>query len=215
MGAGPQRVWGQKSPSWVQGQSPSCDLGAKPPEARYMPTICSGQTHFRDVFIENIRCTFRLMQSLLPPPYSSKTLRIYANLTIHPGRGRVGTCPSVPHRGYATAARSQRQVLFFQWQGIGPARTWRSAATAPQPVTLTGTRNKEQIIEFIVSELTKKVQDCKHPTSLLITGKSPVPVEIKSSSTVMCQDLQATHEEADVIIPQQVMHLIGCGCSCV
>jgi len=26
--------------------------------------------------------------------------------------------------------RSQCQVLFCQWQGIGPARTWRSAATA-------------------------------------------------------------------------------------
>ena len=85
----------------------------------------------------------------------------------------------------------------------------------PQSVTLTGTRNKEQVIEFIVCELTKKVQDCKHPTSLLMTGKSLVPVEIKSGSTVMRQDLQTTHEEADVIIPQQVMHLICCGCSCI
>ena len=31
----------------------------------------------------------------------------------------------------------------------------------------------------------------------------------------MRQDLQTTHEEADVIIPQQVKHLIGCGCSCI
>jgi len=30
---------------------------------------------------------------------------------------------------YNITGRSQRQVLFFQWQGIGPARTWRSAAT--------------------------------------------------------------------------------------
>ena len=28
--------------------------------------------------------------------------------------------------------RSQRQVLFYQWQGMGPARTWRSAATDNQ-----------------------------------------------------------------------------------
>jgi len=28
--------------------------------------------------------------------------------------------------------RSQRQVPIFQWQGIGPARTGRSAAPAPQ-----------------------------------------------------------------------------------
>jgi len=30
---------------------------------------------------------------------------------------------------YNITGRSQRQVLFFQWQGIGPARTWRSATT--------------------------------------------------------------------------------------
>ena len=85
----------------------------------------------------------------------------------------------------------------------------------PQSVMLTGTQNKEQLIEFIVSELTKKVQGYKHPTSLIITGKSPVPVEIKGGSTVMRQDLQTTHEEADVIIPQQVLHLVGCRCSCI
>jgi len=44
------------------------------PGARYAYTVCSGQTHFRDVLIEDIRCrpTFRLMRSLLPLPYSSK-----------------------------------------------------------------------------------------------------------------------------------------------
>jgi len=31
---------------------------------------------------------------------------------------------------YNITRKSQCQVLFFQWQGIGPARTWRSAATA-------------------------------------------------------------------------------------
>ena len=29
--------------------------------------------------------------------------------------------------------RSQRQVLFLRWQGIGPARTWRSDATGLRP----------------------------------------------------------------------------------
>jgi len=31
---------------------------------------------------------------------------------------------------YNITGRSEHQVLFFQWQGLGPARTWRSAATA-------------------------------------------------------------------------------------
>jgi len=42
------------------------------------------------------------MQSLVLPPYSSKKLRILANLTTHPGRGRVGKFPPVPHHSYAT-----------------------------------------------------------------------------------------------------------------
>jgi len=72
--------------------------GAKPPEARYAYTICSGQTHFHDVLKEDIRCTFRLMWSLLPPPLLlQKTLRIRAHLTTHPGRGRVGS-GNVPTR---------------------------------------------------------------------------------------------------------------------
>jgi len=65
---------GDGSPQWGTRQSPGEGLGAEPPEARYAYTICSGQTHFRDVFIEDIWCTLRLMRSLLPPPYISKNL---------------------------------------------------------------------------------------------------------------------------------------------
>jgi len=32
---------------------------------------------------------------------------------------------------HTLTGRSQRQILFFQWQGIGPTRTGRSAAAAP------------------------------------------------------------------------------------
>jgi len=81
---------GTEVPTGVQGQSPGGSLGAKPPEARYPYTICSGQTHFRDVFIEDIWCTFRLMWSLLPPPYSSK--KIFEFL---PPWSRYHPCPTV------------------------------------------------------------------------------------------------------------------------
>ena len=37
---------------------------------------------------------------------------------------------------YNITGRSQRQVLFFQWQGIGPARAWRSAATGHTPSSI-------------------------------------------------------------------------------
>ena len=92
-------------PSRVQGQSPGGGLGAKLPEARYAYTICCGQTHFRDVFIEDIWCTFRLMWSLLPPPYSSKKHFEFVQIsrpTLAEVGPMVGTCPPVPHRGYAT-----------------------------------------------------------------------------------------------------------------
>ena len=85
----------------------------------------------------------------------------------------------------------------------------------PQSVMLTGRKNKEQLIDFIVSELTYRIQGYRHPTSLTITGRLPVPVEIKGGSTIMRQDMKTTHEEADVIIPQQMMNLVESGCSCV
>jgi len=48
-----------------QEQSPGGGLGAKPPEARYAYTICNGQTHFRDVFIEDIQCTVGMGREFL------------------------------------------------------------------------------------------------------------------------------------------------------
>ena len=38
-----------------------------------------------------------------PPLLLPKTHRICANLTTHSDRGRVGTCPPVPTRDYASA----------------------------------------------------------------------------------------------------------------
>jgi len=76
---------------------PSGGLGAKPPEARYGYTICSGQTHFRDVFIEDIGLlsTFTLMQSLLPPPYSSKKLFKFVQIS-RPTLAEIGWARAHP-----------------------------------------------------------------------------------------------------------------------
>ena len=61
----------------------------------HLSQICiynlSGQMHFRDVFIEDIRHTFRLMLPLSP-------LLLRANFMTHPGQGSVGT------RGYASGS---------------------------------------------------------------------------------------------------------------
>jgi len=108
-------VWGRKSPNGVQGQSPGGGLRVKP-EARYAYTICSGQTHFRDVFIEDIRCTFRLMWSVLPHPYSSKKLFEFVPIS------RPILCPPVPHRGYATDLRRCAQVPTCNYIQGGPKK---------------------------------------------------------------------------------------------
>jgi len=53
------------------------------------------------------RCTFRLMWSLLPHPTPPKySLNLFKSHDHH-GRRRVGTCPSVPTRCYATAEISR------------------------------------------------------------------------------------------------------------
>ena len=105
----------QKSPSGIQGQRPSWESGALPPEVRYAYTICSGKTHFCSVFIKDIWCTFRLMRSLLPAPncYRPPTLLLQKNSSnlykSHdpPGQGRVGTYQPVAS-GYASAITSGR-----------------------------------------------------------------------------------------------------------
>ena len=46
---------------------------------------------------------------------------------------------------------------------------------------------------------------------LLITGSSEVPQEIRSGVVVDRIDLKTTHEEADVIIPQQMVYAVSQG----
>ena len=83
---------------WAQGVF-GTEVSQRSPgaEAKYAYRICSGQTHFRDVFIEDIRCTFRLMQTLLPlHPFSCKKTQNLCK-SHDPPRPRWGG-----HVGYAT-----------------------------------------------------------------------------------------------------------------
>ena len=128
-----QEVWGTEVPQRGPGTEPRLRVWAKPPEARYAYTICSGQTHFRDLFIEDIWCTFRLMRSLLPHPYSSKeTLRTCANLTINPGQGRVGTCRRA-HRAppWLRHYRILRSVSSSARLHVSETSTYQAAVRVP------------------------------------------------------------------------------------
>lgn len=82
----------------------------------------------------------------------------------------------------------------------------------PQQIVLTVTKNKIQLIDMICDMLTSTVKGLGNPNSLVITGKSPVPVEVSNGLIIPRHDLKTLHEEADIIIPQQVVYLSGIGC---
>lgn len=56
--------------------------------------------------------------------------------------------------------------------------------------------NKEQFIEIITEKLLDRVQGLWLLNSLVVTGKSDTPVEVKQG----VRDLRINHKEADVII---------------
>jgi len=47
--------------------------------------------------------------------------------------------------------QSRRQVLFFQWQGIGPARTWCSAATVSSALASAPLLSKTNVLRLSCS----------------------------------------------------------------
>ena len=97
------------------------------------------------------------------------------------------------------------------------AREYKLTMNAPLPqqqVVLSVTKNKVQLIYLICDELQQLV-DVPLNTSLVITWRYPVPMEVRSDSLFQRFDLKTTHEEADVIIPQQVVALADMGCTTI
>ena len=83
-----------------------------------------------------------------------------------------------------------------------------------QRVVLSVTKNKFQLIDLICEEL-QQLDDVPLNTSIVITGIYPVPMEVRSDPLVQRFDLKTTHEEADVIIPQQVVALAHIECKTI
>ena len=78
----------------------------------------------------------------------------------------------------------------------------------PQKVCLTVTRNKVQLIKLVCDYFTQKKHLLpRNGKSLVITGPDLIPIQISAAAEVERIDLRTTHEEADVIIVQQVVHL--------
>jgi hypothetical protein len=77
----------------------------------------------------------------------------------------------------------------------------------PQKVVLTVTDNKKQLIDILCEQLLIQGQiseACQHH-KLVVTGSNPVPQEIYKENCTPRQDIRSTHEEADIIIAQQVI----------
>ena len=88
----------------------------------------------------------------------------------------------------------------------------------PQKVILTIPENKQQLIALIVEDLSQNVvmpanvNVCRR---LVVTGEDAVPVEITSVARIHREDLRTTHEEADNILAQQMVHAASQTDSCV
>ena len=78
-------------------------------------------------------------------------------------------------------------------------------------VSLTVTKNKTLLIDMISDELLSTVALLNLPNSFVVIGEAPIPIEVCSGSQILRPDLKTMHEKADVIIPNQVVHLANLG----
>ena len=81
----------------------------------------------------------------------------------------------------------------------------------PQKVVLTVAENKVQLINLICAELvnTGLSRALKH--KLVITGKDPKPTEVANDKLTERSDLETFHEEANVIMVQQMAQIAQSG----
>ena len=77
----------------------------------------------------------------------------------------------------------------------------------PQQVVLSQ-KTTTQLIDMTCDELLSTVE----LLNLVVTGKIPIPTEVCNGLQILRLDLKTMHEEADVIIPHQVVYLASLGC---
>ncbi|KAK3106543.1 hypothetical protein FSP39_022295 [Pinctada imbricata] len=81
-----------------------------------------------------------------------------------------------------------------------------------QSVVLSVTENKVQLIDIICNQTIQYASDESKNHTLLITGSHEAPTEVTKGVQIQRTDLRTNHEEADVIIPNQLMYAVSCGC---
>ncbi|MES9884040.1 MAG: hypothetical protein ABW185_24600 [Sedimenticola sp.] len=82
----------------------------------------------------------------------------------------------------------------------------RQTQLPPQNTVLTNTANKTQIIDLICTDIVSRAQVKCAPYRLIVTGSSATPHQVLQGQITDRLDLTTTHEEADIIIVQQVIN---------
>ena len=82
-----------------------------------------------------------------------------------------------------------------------------SSPLPPQKVILTVTENKSQLLDLLCVELVNKGRQEGLKHKLVVTGSDPLPIEITKEKTGKRFDSLMHHEEADVIMVQQMVKL--------
>ena len=78
-------------------------------------------------------------------------------------------------------------------------------------MTLRSTRTKIQLVNIICNELLDHFTKSRYQKPLIITDQDDVPSYTHNGLQIKRQDMKTTHEETDVIIPQQVLKAMDDG----
>lgn len=105
-------------------------------------------------------------------------------------------------------------------QSVSGHKLRLSTPLPAQHTILTVTENKVQLIDIICEQLQEKARnipatDASFNHRLMITGSSQAPSEIHMGVLIVRNDLRTSHEEADVIIPQQVVYAASQGATTI
>ncbi len=89
-----------------------------------------------------------------------------------------------------------------------------------QQTILTTTENKVQLIDILCEQIQEKAKDLPRDDDafnhrLLITGSGTSPTEVRMGVVITRTDMRTTHEEADVIIAQQMVCAATESSSCI
>lgn len=109
---------------------------------------------------------------------------------------------------------STKEILRKTRAGKEANRKHQLSLSTPLPaqkVCLSVTGNKSQLIDLFCQYLIEHKGELENYHKLVITGPDPVPQQIWNGQVQTRADLQTTHEEADVIVTQQVSYLARSG----